>query len=112
VLGRAAASEAARCAAAAVVAVAADGATARYTMLVLLALARGAQNAIARQLAVPDMTTTLLTLTLAGLAADPSAPVSHTRRRAGAVAAMLTAAALLAVVAVASRSGAVYRSEG
>jgi uncharacterized membrane protein YoaK (UPF0700 family) len=43
---------------------------ARYALLVPLALAMGAQNAIARRLAVPDLTTTVLTLTLTGVAAD------------------------------------------
>jgi uncharacterized membrane protein YoaK (UPF0700 family) len=38
--------------------------------MVLLALALGLKNAGARRLAVPDMTTTVLTLTLTGLAAD------------------------------------------
>ena len=44
--------------------------TTQYTLIVLLALAMGLQNAAARRLAVPDMTTTVLTLTLTGLAAD------------------------------------------
>ncbi|MBV8266636.1 MAG: DUF1275 domain-containing protein [Planctomycetaceae bacterium] len=43
---------------------------ARYALIVLLALAMGLQNATARKLAVPDLTTTVLTLTLTGLAAD------------------------------------------
>jgi uncharacterized membrane protein YoaK (UPF0700 family) len=43
---------------------------ARYGLIVLLALAMGLQNAVARKLGVPDLTTTVLTLTLAGLAAD------------------------------------------
>ena len=38
----------------------------------LLALAMGLHNASVRKLAVPDMTTTVLTLTLTGLAADSS----------------------------------------
>ena len=42
----------------------------RYGLIVLLALAMGLQNATARSLAVPDLTTTVLTLTLTGLAAD------------------------------------------
>jgi uncharacterized membrane protein YoaK (UPF0700 family) len=42
----------------------------RYALIVLLALAMGLQNAIARRLGVPDLTTTVLTLTLTGLAAD------------------------------------------
>jgi uncharacterized membrane protein YoaK (UPF0700 family) len=36
----------------------------------LLALALGVQNAVARKLAVPDMTTTVLTMTLTGVGAD------------------------------------------
>jgi uncharacterized membrane protein YoaK (UPF0700 family) len=36
----------------------------------LLAIAMGIQNAVARKLAVPDMTTTVLTMTLTGLGAD------------------------------------------
>ena len=47
-----------------------DGYLARYALIVLLALAMGLQNAIARRLGVPDLTTTVLTLTLTGLAAD------------------------------------------
>jgi len=47
-------------------------ASARYVLIVLLALAMGLQNAVARKLGVPDLSTTVLTLTLAGLAADSS----------------------------------------
>ncbi len=43
---------------------------ARYLLVVLLGLAMGAQNAAARRLAVPDLTTTVLTLTITGIAAD------------------------------------------
>ncbi|MET7354683.1 YoaK family protein [Streptomyces mirabilis] len=42
----------------------------RYTLIVFLGLAMGLQNAVARRLGVPDLTTTVLTLTLTGLAAD------------------------------------------
>ncbi|WP_328625460.1 DUF1275 domain-containing protein [Streptomyces sp. NBC_00353] len=42
----------------------------QYTLIVLLGLGMGLQNAVARRLGVPDMTTTVLTLTLTGLAAD------------------------------------------
>jgi uncharacterized membrane protein YoaK (UPF0700 family) len=41
-----------------------------YTLVVLLAFAMGLQNAAARRLGVPDLTTTVLTLTFTGLAAD------------------------------------------
>ncbi|MHC5903597.1 YoaK family protein [Streptomyces sp. S6] len=68
----------------------------RYTLIVLLGLAMGLQNAVARRLGVPDLTTTVLTLTLTGLAAD-SAPAG---RRLLSVLAMflgaLTGAVLLA----------------
>lgn len=43
---------------------------ARYAVTVLLGVAMGFQNATARRIAVPDATTTVLTLTLTGLAAD------------------------------------------
>src|SRR5690242_13098305 len=42
------------------------GSQSRYALIVLLALAMGIQNATARRLAVPDLTTTVLTLTLTG----------------------------------------------
>jgi uncharacterized membrane protein YoaK (UPF0700 family) len=42
----------------------------RYGLIVFLALTMGLQNATARRISVPDLTTTVLTLTLTGLAAD------------------------------------------
>jgi uncharacterized membrane protein YoaK (UPF0700 family) len=47
----------------------ADGAS-RAVLVVLLGLAMGSQNAVVRRLAVPDLTTTVLTMTLTGVAAD------------------------------------------
>ena len=47
-----------------------DSIAARYALIVLLALAMGLQNAAARHVAVPDLTTTVLTLTLTGIGAD------------------------------------------
>jgi uncharacterized membrane protein YoaK (UPF0700 family) len=47
-----------------------DDPSARYPLVALLALAMGLQNATARRVAVPDLTTTVLTLTLTGIAAD------------------------------------------
>ena len=41
-----------------------------YPLIAVLALAMGIQNAMARKLAVPDLTTTVLTLTITGTAAD------------------------------------------
>ena len=46
------------------------GAAVTDTLAALLAIALGVQNAVARKLAVPDMTTTVLTMTLTGLGAD------------------------------------------
>ena len=43
---------------------------AQYALIALLSLAMGLQNATARRLAVADLTTTVLTLTLTGVAAD------------------------------------------
>ena len=42
----------------------------RYALIALLGAAMGHQNATARALAVPDLTTTVLTLTIAGMASD------------------------------------------
>jgi len=44
--------------------------SARYAMITLLGLTMGGQNAVARKLAVPDLTTTVLTLTITGIFAD------------------------------------------
>jgi len=41
-----------------------------YAVVVLTALAMGVRNATVRKIALPDLTTTVLTLTLTGLAAD------------------------------------------
>jgi len=63
-----------------------------YALIALTALAMGVRNATVRRLAVPDLTTTVLTLTLAGLGADsPLAGGSNPRwkRRVASVAAML-----------------------
>ena len=43
-----------------------------YSIIVLTAVAMGLRNATVRRLAVPDLTTTVLTLTVTGLAADSS----------------------------------------
>lgn len=70
----------------------------RYALTALLALAMGLQNAAAQRLAVPDLTTTVLTRTLTGLAADysdyrsGSAPGAQLPLRILAVAAMLLGA--------------------
>ena len=67
----------------------------RYALIVALSLTMGAQNATARKLAVPDLTTTVLTLTITGIAADsPIAGATGARvaRRLISVAAMLVGA--------------------
>lgn len=73
----------------------------RYGLISLLGAAMGLQNAVARRLAVPDLTTTVLTLTLTGLAAD-SALAGGTnpnpKRRLIATAAMFLGAAIGALV--------------
>ena len=43
-----------------------------YVVIVLTALAMGLRNATVRKIALPDLTTTVLTLTITGLAADSS----------------------------------------
>lgn len=53
------------------------------TLAGLLAAAMGIQNAVARKLAVPDMTTTVLTMTLTGLAADIRAVLAGAAAGAG-----------------------------
>lgn len=43
-----------------------------YGLIVLMAVAMGVRNAVVRKLAVPDFTTTVLTLTVTGIASDSS----------------------------------------
>ena len=71
------------------------GTGSRYALIAVLALAMGVQNATARRLAVADLTTTVLTLTLTGIASDSrlgGGSGAHTTRRVIAVAAMLLGA--------------------
>jgi len=73
----------------------------QYTTIALLAFAMGIRNAVIRRLSIADITTTVLTGTLTGLAADstlagggnPRAP-----RRAGSAIAMLAGAIVGAVL--------------
>ncbi|MFC8228179.1 YoaK family protein [Streptomyces sp. NPDC057287] len=70
---------------------------ARFTLIVLLGLGLGVQNAVVRALAVPDLTTTVLTRTLTGAIADSrlaKGPGSRAGRRALSAAAMLAGAFL------------------
>jgi len=43
-----------------------------FSIIALTAFAMGLRNSVVRRLAIPDLTTTVLTLTIAGLAADSS----------------------------------------
>ena len=73
----------------------------RYAAVAVLAGGMGIQNATARALAVPDLTTTVLTLTLTGLSADSalgSGKQTPPWRRIASVVAMLGGAALGAVL--------------
>jgi uncharacterized membrane protein YoaK (UPF0700 family) len=54
----------------------------RYGLIVVLGISMGIQNAAARHLAVPDLTTTVLTMTITGISADGPA-AGRTGARAG-----------------------------
>ncbi|MET8134887.1 YoaK family protein [Streptomyces sp. NPDC005251] len=93
------AAEAVLTAACAAVAFAAPDATATaYTVIAVTAFAMGLRNATVRKLGVADLTTTVLTMTLTGLAADSrlgsGAGHHNTPRRIASVAAMLAGALL------------------
>jgi uncharacterized membrane protein YoaK (UPF0700 family) len=78
-------------------------AAARYALLVPLALAMGLQNAAATRLAVPELTTTVLTKTLTGIASESGfagGPGSQVGRRSVSVAAMLLGALAGALLAL------------
>ncbi|MGA3184942.1 MAG: YoaK family protein [Candidatus Dormibacteria bacterium] len=73
----------------------------RYGLVAVLAVAMGIQNATARGLAVPDLTTTVLTMTITGIAADTRAAGgtgSRAGRRLISIAAMLGGAVVGAVL--------------
>jgi uncharacterized membrane protein YoaK (UPF0700 family) len=63
-----------------------------YAITALLAIAMGAQNTAAQELAVPELTTTVLTKTLTGLASAPGSLRHLQARRVAAVAGMLLGA--------------------
>jgi hypothetical protein len=74
-------------------------------VIALLALGMGVRNATVRRFAVPDLTTTVLTMTLTGLAADSTVfggTGAGTSRRTAAVAAMLVGAVIGALLLKAS----------
>ncbi len=73
----------------------------RYAVIVLMAFAMGIRNSTIRRLAVPDVTTTVLTMTLTGLAADSTLAGGtnpKVGRRTAAVVAMLVGAIVGAVL--------------
>ena len=61
-----------------------------YALIVLTAVAMGLRNATVRQLAVPDLTTTVITLTLTGLAADSALAGGRSPRMGRRLAAVLS----------------------
>ena len=64
----------------------------RFATIAILAAALGVQNSTVRHLGAPDLTTTVLTLTLTGLTADSASaggPGAKPHRRLGSVATML-----------------------
>jgi uncharacterized membrane protein YoaK (UPF0700 family) len=76
---------------------------ARYALLVPLALAMGVQNAAAQRLAVPELTTTVLTRTLTGIASEATlagGAGAKLGRRFLAVAAMLIGALIGGLLAL------------
>ena len=76
---------------------------ARYALIVPLAIAMGIQNSTARRLAVPDLTTTVLTLTLTGVAADSQlagGAGGHSARRLISVMAMFVGALVGALLVI------------
>jgi len=82
-----------------------------FALIALTALAMGTRNAAVRKLAIPDLTTTVLTLTITGIGADSSlANGTNPRlaRRVESVAAMFFGAALGAVVIHYSISAALW----
>src|SRR5260370_31572835 len=72
-----------------------------FALIALMALAMGPRNADVRKVAIPDLTTTVLTLTITGIAADSSIANGNNprlARRVGSVAAMFLGAASGAVI--------------
>jgi uncharacterized membrane protein YoaK (UPF0700 family) len=80
----------------------------RYALIIVLSLATGIQNASIRGLAVPDLTTTVLTMTVTGIGADSAlggGNGSKSGRRVVAVAAMFAGALLGAALVLHVRVG-------
>ena len=82
-----------------------------FALIALTGLAMGTRNAAVRKLAIPDLTTTVLTLTITGIAADSSIANGTNpglARRVGSVAAMFLGAAFGAVIIPYSVSAALW----
>jgi len=82
-----------------------------FALIASTALAMGTRNAAVRRLAIPDLTTTVLTLTITGIGADSSLANGNNprlARRVAAGAAMFLGAALGAVVIHYSISAALW----
>jgi len=82
-----------------------------FALIALTALAMGTRNAAVRKLAIPDLTTTVLTLTITGIGADSSLAKGNNPRlvrRVGSIAAMFLGAALGAVIIRHSISAALW----
>lgn len=72
-----------------------------YGLIVVTAFAMGVRNAVVRKLAVPDMTTTVLTLTVTGIASESSLAGGTNpgwKRRLTSIVAMFSGAALGAML--------------
>ena len=76
-----------------------------YAVIVLTGVAMGLRNATVRRLAVPDLTTTVLTLTLTGLAADSTLAGGNSPRVGRRVASVLLMFAGAGVGALLLRRG-------
>ena len=88
-----------------------EGSFQPFALIALTALAMGTRNAVVRKLAIPDLTTTVLTLTITGIAADSSLANGNNprlARRVVSVAAMFCGAAFGAVVIRYSISAALW----
>jgi uncharacterized membrane protein YoaK (UPF0700 family) len=84
-------------------------------LIALTGLAMGTRNAAVRKLAIPDLTTTVLTLTITGIGADSSIANGHNprlARRLASVVAMFLGAALGAVIIRYSISAALALATG
>jgi uncharacterized membrane protein YoaK (UPF0700 family) len=82
-----------------------------FALIALTALAMGTRNAAVRKLAIPDLTTTVLTLTITGIGADSSLANGNNprlARRVASVVAMFLGAALGAVIIRYSISAALW----